>query len=213
MAWSTKLADFVSHQGRPEFREYAMRVIRELNKFDNPEAENGIAPIDIGSAVGIGINYQRKKWYLLGAALFFGLLVLLGATTGTPTLHEPGSSELSAWVLLLPMFGGFGLLFVLLYVKQSGPEVVVVSTPTSLYLVSRHGLRFTPREAVVPWSETRVHIEMNTITNKGVTTHTVGILTQSRRGGFKRALMRTRVDPQLFAYWQRFADAIAPLNL
>ena len=189
-----------------------MRVIRELNKFDNPEAENGIAPMDLRGAIGIGINYQPKKWYLLGAALFFGLLIALGISTGPPRLFEPGSSELSAWVLLLPMFGGFGLLFVLLYLKKAGPEVVVVATSTELYLVSRHGLRFTPREAVVPWSEARVLFELDTVTNKGVTTHTVGLLRQPRRGGIKRALMRTRVDPQLFAYWQRFAEAIAPMN-
>ncbi len=50
---------------------------------------------------------------------------------------------------------------------------------------------------------------MNTVTNKGVTTHTVGLLRVPRQGGRKRALMRTRVDERLFEYWQRFANAIA----
>jgi len=66
---------------------------------------------------------------------------------------------------------------------------------------------------VVPWSEARVLIEMKTVRHEGVTTHTVGILTQRRDGGFKRGLMRTRVDPQLFAYWQRFAAAIESRNV
>ena len=206
--WSTKLADFVANNGRPEYREPATRVIRELNKFDNPEAQNGIAPLDLGGAIGIGINHQRKTWFLLGAALFLGLLAMMAFTLGPPRLRDPGSNELSAWVLILPMFGGFGLLFILLYLKQPGPEVVVVATPTSLYLVSRHGLRFTPKEALVAWSEERVIIEMNTIHNKGVTTHSIGLLCQPRSGGRKRALMRTRVDEQLFGYWEQFRQAI-----
>ncbi len=74
MTWSTKLATFVADSRRPEFREPAMQVIRELDKFANPEAINGIAPLNASGAVGIGINHQRKKWFLLGALLFFGLL-------------------------------------------------------------------------------------------------------------------------------------------
>ena len=35
-------------------------------------------------------------------------------------------------------------------------------------------------------------------------------IAQRRDGGRKRALMRTRVDPQLFGYWQLFGEAIAP---
>ena len=210
MSWSTELATFVANQGRPEFREPATQVIRELNKFDNPEAINGIAPLDLGGAVGIGINHQRKRWFLLGAVLFFGLLLVFSWSLGPPRLREPQTGELSAFVLIVPLFGGFGILFVLLFLKKPGPEVVVVATPTSLYLVSRSGLRFTPKEAVVAWSEERVKIEMNEVTHKGVTIHSIALVAQPRHGGRKRALMRTRVDPQLFGYWQLFGEAIAP---
>ena len=210
MTWSTQLADFVSNNGRPEFRTQARQVIRELNKFDNPEAFNGIEPMDLGRAVGIGINYQPKKWYLLAAALFFGLLLWLGSSLGPPTFWDHERNEVSAWVLIVPMLGGFGLLFVLLYLKKAGPEVVVVATPTSLYLVSRAGLRMRPKEVLVPWSEYRVTVEMNVVKHKGMTTHSVGLLRVPRNGGRKTALMRTRVDAGLFRYWQQFANAIAP---
>ena len=82
--------------------------------------------------------------------------------------------------MIVPMFGGFGLLFVLLYLKESGPEVVVVANPTSLYVVSRTGLRFTPKEIVVPWSEARLLIDLQTVTQKGITTHWVGLKRQRR---------------------------------
>jgi hypothetical protein len=73
--WSTKLVDFVANSGRPEYREQATRE------------KNGIAPMDLGGAIGIGTNHQRKTWFLLGAALFFGLLALMALTVGPPRLR------------------------------------------------------------------------------------------------------------------------------
>jgi hypothetical protein len=209
MIWSTELADFVANAGRPEFREPATRVIRELDKFDNPEAENGIAPFDAGGAIGIGINHQRKTWFLLGALLFFGLLAWMSWGLGPLRLRDPQSGDLSAFVIIVPMFGGFGLLFLLLFLKKPGPEVVVVANPTSLYLVSRTGLRFTPKEVVVAWSSDRVHIDLNTVTQKMITTHTVSLWRVRRDTARKSRLFSTRVDEQLFRYWEQFAQIIA----
>jgi hypothetical protein len=208
MTWSTELATFVANQGRPEFREPVTQVIRELNRFDNPEAENGIAPMDAGGGIGIGINHQRKGIFLLGAVLFFGLLVAMAWTIGPIRLRDPQSGELSAWVMILPIFGGFGLLSVLLYLKQPGPEVVVVANPTSLYVVSRAGLRLTPKEIVVPWSESTVRVELNTVTHDMITTRTVSLLRIRRDTGRKSRLFGARADEQLFRYWQQFAAAI-----
>jgi hypothetical protein len=208
MTWSTKLADFVSHQGRPEFRAQATQVIRELDRFDNPEAINGITPMDLHGAIGIGINHQRKKWFLLGAALFWGLLIWFSFGLGPMRLREV-NGDLSAWLIILPLFGGFGLLFVLLFLKKPGPDVVAIATPTSFYLVSRAGLRFAPKEVVVPWSEERVLTKFQTITNKGVTSHILELQRQRRDGGRKTVFLRARVDPQLFGYWEAFANEFA----
>jgi hypothetical protein len=209
MIWSNELADFVANSGRPEFREPATRVIRELDKFDNPEAINGIAPIDAGGAVGIGINHQRRTLFLIAAIFFFALLVIFVTVLGPVRLREPETGELSAFVLIIPMFGGFALLSLLLYLKRPGPEVVVVANPTSLYLVSRHGLRFTPKEILVPWSSDRVHIDLNTITHNMITTHTVSLSRVRRDTSRKSRLFSTRVDEQVFGYWQQFAQAVA----
>jgi hypothetical protein len=209
MIWSNELADFVANSGRPEFREPATQVIRELNKFDNPEAINGIAPMNTAGAVGIGINHQRRMLFLFGALFFFGLLVVFVAMLGPVRLREPETGELSAFVLIIPMFGGFGLLSLLLYLKKPGPEVVVVANPTSLYLVSRHGLRFAPKEVLVPWSSDRVHIDLNTVTHNMITTHTVSLSRVRRDTGRKSRVFSARVDEQLFRYWQQFAQVIA----
>lgn len=209
MTWSRELADFVANAGRPEFREPATRVIRELDKFDNPEAINGIEPIDVGGAVGIGINYQRKTFFLFGTLLFFGLLIVFITLLGPVRLREPETGELSAFVLIIPMFGGLGLLSLLLYLKKPGPDVVVVANSTSLYLVSRAGLRFAPKEVVVPWSSDRVQIDCNTVTHKGITTHTVSLSRVRRDTGRKSRLFSTRVDEQVFDYWNQFARLIA----
>ncbi len=208
MTWSTKLATFIANQGRPDFREPATQVIRELDKFDNPEAINCTEPMNLGGAIGIGINHQRKTWFLFGALLFFGLLIWFSWGLGPLRLRD-ASGDLSAFVMIVPMFGGFGLLFVLLYLKESGPEVVVVANPTSLYVVSRAGLRFTPKEIVVPWSEARVLIDLQTITQKGITTHWIGLKRQRRDNNRKWPLLRTRCDPQAFRYWEQFGQAIA----
>jgi hypothetical protein len=205
--WSTKLADFVAYQGRPEFREPARRVIHELDRFDNPEAINSIAPMDAAGAIGIGINHQRKTWFLLGALLFFGLLAIMAFTM--PFRLRDANGDLSAWVIILPMFGGFGTLFVLLYLKKPGPEAVVVANSTSLYVVARTGLRLAPKESLVAWAEEQVMVELATVTHNGVTTHTVALMRKRRDGGFKRALFRTRIDPQGFGYWEQFSEAIA----
>ena len=212
MSWSTELADYIASRGRPEFREPATRVIRELDKFDNPESINGISPLDVGGGVGIGINHQRKTWFLLGALLFFGLLVWFSWSLGPVRLRDAESGELSAFVLLIPMLGGFGVLFVLLFLKKPGPDVVVVATPTSLYLVSRAGLRFTPKEVLVPWASNRIQIDLNTVTQKMVTTHTVSLSRVSRETARKTRLFSARVDEQLFRYWEQFAQAVAPFN-
>lgn len=208
MTWSTKLATFIANQGRPEFREPARQVIRELNKFDNPEAINCTEPLNLGVAIGIGINHQRKTWFLLGALLFFGLLIWLSWGLGPLRLRDP-SGDLSAFVIIVPMFGGFGLLFVLLYLKKPGPEVVVIANSTSLYVVSRAGLRFKPKEILVPWAEARVLIDLQTVTHKGITTHWVGLKRQRRDNDRKSSLLRTRIDPQAFHYWEQFGQAIA----
>ena len=209
MTWSTKLATFVADSGRPEFREPAKQVIRELDKFDNPEAINGIAPLNVSGAVGIGVNHQRKKWFLFGALLFFGLLVWFSWSLGPPRLRDPQMGELSAFVIIVPMFGGLGILFVLLFLKKPGPEVVVVANATSLYLISRAGLRFNPKEIVVPWSDDRVQVELRTVTQNHITTHWVGLARVRRDGGRKSRIFTTRADPQLFRYWQQFGQIIA----
>jgi hypothetical protein len=212
MIWSNELAEFVANAGRPEFREPATRVIRELDKFNNPEALNGIEPIEAGGAVGIGINYQRRALYLFGALFFFGLLIMFITLLGPVRLREPETGELSAFVLIIPMFGGFGLLSLLLYVKKPGPEVVIVANQTSLYLVSRAGLRFSPKEVLVPWSSDRVHIDLNTVTHNMITTHTVSLSRVRRDSGRKSRLFGTRVDEHLFRYWEQFAHAVSPFN-
>lgn len=212
MTWSRELADFLAHAGRPEFREPATRVIRELDKFDNPEAINGIEPIDMGGAVGIGINYQRRTFFLYGTLLFFGLLVVFVVLLGPVRLRDPETGELSAFVLIIPMFGGLGLLSLLLYLKKPGPDVVVAANSTSLYLASRAGLRFAPKEVFVPWSSDRVHIDFNTVTHKGITTHTVSLSRVRRDTERKSRLFTTRVDEQVFGYWEQFAHAISPFN-
>ena len=207
MTWSTQLADFIANRGRPEFREPARRVVQELDRFNNPEAINSIEPMNAAGAIGIGINHQRKRFLIWGAVLFYGLLALLAFMSGPIRLRE-ASGDLSAWVILIPVLGGFGTFFLLFSLKKPGPVAVVVANSTSLYVVSRAGLRMTPKDSLVSWSTDRVLIEFNTVTHKGATTHSVRLLRVPRQGGRKRLLFGTLLDPQAFEYWQQFGRAI-----
>ena len=89
---------------------------------------------------------------------------------------------------------------------------MVIAVPTSLYLVSRAGFRTTPKEVVIPWSSEQVVFELQTITQKMVTTHSIQMWRVRRDNGKKSSLLRTHVDPQGFSYWENFQAAVDQMH-
>lgn len=209
MSWSTKVADFIASRGRLEFRQPANRVIQELNKLTNPKTENGIAPLDLGDAVGIGINRQRKTLLSLGAFLLFGSLLVIPLIMG-PSIQwrDPETGKLSGLTVVFPAFGAILAFIVLDFVRKPGPEVVVVANRSGLYVVSR-GLRDMPKETFVPWSASTIRIEAMTMNNKPFTTHSISLVRISRASRSKSRLFTTVVEEPVYRHWQQFSNAIA----
>jgi hypothetical protein len=203
---SNPLERFISTVGRPEFRASALAVIRELNRFDNPEAINGIAPLALGDAVGIGLNHQRKFWHLATALLFIVLSVV--GMMASASLPGPDGGGPSGMVFAIPIFGTLALPYALWYLKSPGPDVVVIANSTCLYVAMRSTFLGTPTEKLIEWSQDRLQLELRSVTNTGVTTYHLALWRHARNGRRKSKILQKPVDEQVFGYWQQFSSAI-----
>lgn len=205
---STLLQEFAEHSGRPEWSTRVLRVIRELERFPEEEAINGISPIDEDGFVGIGVNYQRGKLPVL-LTLWFSFLAAGMIYMSWPLRFiDPESHQLTGAVLALPVLGGFALLGAMLWIKKPGPDLVIVADATGLYAVSRTRLRWRPHDVLVPWLRARIQIHQNSVTHNLITTNTVSVWAIDRQTGKKSHVCGARVDAAVFDYFTAFARRV-----
>lgn len=208
---------YLAEKGDPAWRDRALSVVRELARFQGPDAINGIEPLQVGSdSFGIGVNHQRSVlWIIAGlAGLVLGAfeLAAIVASSRDSSFSSAGAREFFASFALPALFlCEAGLSFAGYYFVPEGPSLVLVVDSSGAYLLSRAGLLgFTPRQRMFEWRDARLSLEYEHKKVRARPIHVLRIWHHSYPSRRRRCLSQLKVDPQVFEYWRRFSAHLPP---